>query len=469
MYREDEIVDIKIQNMKLNYEFNEAKNGLVVTGGEFEGEVIIPSQVTIKGVSYPVTEIGKHAFSCLYRSVILTKIDFPDSIKSIGEHAFQDCCFKKVVLPSSLKRIEPYAFNGCSLLHTIVISGPATSVDECAEGSTQTIDYPAETIFKKNAFNGCDNLSDIVFNGNYEQWKQITFEDYFSSYRVERLFIDGELMPDNGKWTYRNGNEWNCWIDEYGVVYSEDRKVLLKAPKTIKEYTIPDGTNHILYDAFNGCKELISIHMPNSIYTMGSEAFLECERLERVVLSKCLTEIPYHAFESCKMLKDISIPPYVTIIGSSAFENCESLQEIVIPESVEKIEAYAFWNCKNLHATIMGIKKYIGKHAFRIYNDESKVEIIVNGEKIQKGSINSSRGRYEGVVYVGDVYDGKANGFGKRILETPNGSDIIDEGYYYDGLFVTGPGFDEQGRRHGNGYFHGLTDEEFERIWDDNS
>lgn len=340
--------------MKLNYELNEKRNGLIVTGcEEIDGEVIIPSQAVINGVTYPVTEIGKYAFDSMYRSDKPTEVVFPDSIITIGESAFESCNFKELVLPSSLKRIEPHAFSYCSLLQTIVIQGSVTSVGEyafsyCKELTqviispaetnvsnllrrwlqlAQVIISPAETIFKENAFEGCENLREIVFKGNHEQWKRITFEDfYYPSWRVERLYIDGKLMPNNGKWN--KGNEWNCWIDEYGVVFSVDRKVLLKAPKDIKEYSIPDGTNHIFYDAFRYCEGLKSIHIPNSVVQIGGRAFEGCHQLETVVWSKRLIKIENDAFKYCEMLKYIAIPSSIKRIGLDVFASCKGLKEV---------------------------------------------------------------------------------------------------------------------------------------------
>ena len=255
------------------------------------------------------------------------------------------------------------------------------------------------------------------------------------------------------------------YTDEYGVVFSADRKTMLKAPQNLKEYSVPDGTQHIGNKAFSCCDELRSVVMPDSVITIGMFAFCYCGQLETVVLPKYLTKIPLDAFSNCKKLKGISIPSSVTIIEHNAFKDCEGLQEIVIPESVQKIESDAFSGCKNIkHATIYGLKKYIGGFVFE---DSTQVDIIVDGKPLEKGTVLQSRGRYECIVYEGHIYKGEPNGFGKRILETMSGTERIDAGYYYDGKFVTGPGFDEKGRRHGDGYFHGLTDEEFDEIWHD--
>jgi len=51
------------------------------------------------------------------------------------------------------------------------------------------------------------------------------------------------------------------WTDEYGFVYSQDRKRLLKAPPEWKEYWIPEGVEKIDRLAFIGCK-WEDLHIP---------------------------------------------------------------------------------------------------------------------------------------------------------------------------------------------------------------
>ena len=53
-------------------------------------------------------------------------------------------------------------------------------------------------------------------------------------------------------------------------------------------------------------------------------------------------------FEGCSNLTSIVIGNSVTSIGDYAFQSCSALTSIVIPNSVTTIDDHAFYNCSNL-------------------------------------------------------------------------------------------------------------------------
>lgn len=55
-----------------------------------------------------------------------------------------------------------------------------------------------------------------------------------------------------------------------------------------------------------------------------------------------------YAFNGCKGLTSVTIPDGVTSIGNSAFNGCSSLTSITIPGGVTSIGTRAFYNCQKL-------------------------------------------------------------------------------------------------------------------------
>jgi hypothetical protein len=61
-----------------------------------------------------------------------------------------------------------------------------------------------------------------------------------------------------------------------------------------------------------------------------------------------LTAIPRRAFDGCKSLAGIVIPNGITYIGVGAFADCTGLVSVTIPGSVTEIDEGAFHGCTSL-------------------------------------------------------------------------------------------------------------------------
>ena len=56
-----------------------------------------------------------------------------------------------------------------------------------------------------------------------------------------------------------------CWMDGHGVIFSADKRKIIKCPNRFSAYPIPPGTKVICNSAFYGCTFLTSITIPNSV------------------------------------------------------------------------------------------------------------------------------------------------------------------------------------------------------------
>ncbi len=139
------------------------------------------------------------------------------------------------------------------------------------------------------------------------------------------------------------------WVDEYGVMYSANRKKLIRAPEWLSgDYRVLDGTVVICDKAFAECSDLKEINIPTSVTCIGNKAFKECKNLQQINIPTSVTCIGDETFSGCSDLKEINIPTSVNCIGNNAFSYCYNLKEINIPTSVNCIGDYAFYRCENL-------------------------------------------------------------------------------------------------------------------------
>ncbi len=142
--------------------------------------------------------------------------------------------------------------------------------------------------------------------------------------------------------------------DEYGVKYSKDGKKLLEGYNIeLKTYAIKKGTKAICNDAFRACWVLQSIHIPDSVNSIGDWVFNSCSSLRSIVIPESVKSIGAGAFSWCSSLPSIVIPDSVSSIGGGAFSSCKSLRSIVIPDSVNSIGSSAFFCCSSLQSIVI--------------------------------------------------------------------------------------------------------------------
>ena len=117
------------------------------------------------------------------------------------------------------------------------------------------------------------------------------------------------------------------------------------------------------FDAFRDCSELISISLPYTIRIIREGAFHGCSSLSSIKVQKTNTYNDANVYDSrdnCNAIittgsntlivgcKNTIIPNSVTSIGSEAFYGCTGLTKIDIPNSVISIKNGAFYNCSGL-------------------------------------------------------------------------------------------------------------------------
>ena len=129
------------------------------------------------------------------------------------------------------------------------------------------------------------------------------------------------------------------------------------------------GLTAIGNGAFNGCSNLTSVILPESITSIGNYAFYACSSLTgNLVIPNSVTTIGYYAFKECTSFNgNLTLGNSLTWIGTNAFDKCNFSGELTIPNTVEYIGVGAFRDCHGFTGTLTigtGVTS-IGTSAFR--------------------------------------------------------------------------------------------------------
>ncbi|MCR5000569.1 MAG: leucine-rich repeat domain-containing protein [Lachnospiraceae bacterium] len=104
-----------------------------------------------------------------------------------------------------------------------------------------------------------------------------------------------------------------------------------------------DGSTLVKY---TGHDDILTL--PNTIQTIGKEAFSGNKSLVKVIMPESVRTIDFSAFENCTSLIQAVLPESVRAIGSSAFSGCEQLKYVNITSRCEQIGSGAFAGCPKL-------------------------------------------------------------------------------------------------------------------------
>lgn len=277
---------------------------------EYSGSVNIPDTITHKGTIYTVTKISADAFrECLD----LTSIKISNSVTRIGSHAFMYCiALTSITIPNSVTSIgyrafyeigiykdeskwengllyidncliyakkdmsETYhikegtrliadqVFCGFSSLTSVTIPNSVTNIgfaafDDCSSLTSATIPNSVTTI-EKSTFARCSSLTSITIG------ESVT--------NIEKFAFDGCSSLTSITW-----NAKNCTHFDYnyqGPFYNSRLQ--------ITNFTYGDSVEHIPGYICYEMKKLTSITIPNSVTTIGDNAFSYCNSLTLMII-----------------------------------------------------------------------------------------------------------------------------------------------------------------------------------------
>ena len=129
-------------------------------------------------------------------------------------------------------------------------------------------------------------------------------------------------------------------------------------------YTVTDIGSGAFYDLGSGLS-LQTVTIPASVSVIESDAFKNCQKLERVTFAAgcALTELASEVFAECYSLRSVNIPKGVASIGEKAFYYC-ALTSVTLPDSLSAVGDEAFRNTLLTSVTIPAGVESIGARAF---------------------------------------------------------------------------------------------------------
>jgi hypothetical protein len=142
--------------------------------------------------------------------------------------------------------------------------------------------------------------------------------------------------------------------------------------------TIPDSVTTIGNNAFS-MSGLTSIIIPDSVTSIGTDAFWSCYNLTDVTIGKGLTSIGMNVFQHCESLTSVIIPDNITSIGRYAFGST-GLTSIIVPESVTQIDTQAFHGSRYLaNAVFKGVSYSAENFGNDVWNIPQEFYSAING------------------------------------------------------------------------------------------
>ena len=136
--------------------------------------------------------------------------------------------------------------------------------------------------------------------------------------------------------------------------------------KSLTRVAIPDSVTGLGKRAFSYCSGLTQVELGQGVASIGEQAFFYCWSLARIDLPDRVASIGERAFYSCSGLTNLAWGRGLATLGDEAFAYCSGLTQVKIPDGATTIGKGAFASCTNLlDVTIPASVTRIGDEAFR--------------------------------------------------------------------------------------------------------
>ena len=301
-----------------------------------------PENVTIPA---SVESIGVNAFTCgdssTYATLKSLTIEENSKLTSIGDYAFQNqkLLAGNITIPAGVTEIGDQAFEGCASITGITFKGAGTIGDKAfynCSGVTNNLVLPT----------GTTSIGESAFQKYGKTPLNITLPEGLKSIGKSAFYsakLNGGIVIPSTVETMGDG-AFNGAVCKSNNSETGTLTFAKSSSGTCKLTAIPNA-------AFNNCDRLVgSLTIPNTVTSIGDNAFQKCGFDGTLTLSTKLTSIGQSAFSSCSGFKgNLTIPDTVTVLEASAFYECSGFDgTIKISKNITTIPQKAFYNCSKL-------------------------------------------------------------------------------------------------------------------------
>lgn len=223
----------------------------------------------------------------------------PSTVTSITGSAFGSCTFESFYLPAQVTNISQSILSGCPNLMTITVD-PQNTVYDSRDNSNAIIISESNCLLL-----GCKNTTipnTITEIGDFALYmskiEQVTIPasvTHIGPFAFSVCYKLGSIAVEEGNTVYDSRNNCNCIIETA-------TNILLTG---CKNSTIPDGIVEIYEGAFMQQVDLTAIDIPESVVTIGENAFFETG-LETITFPSHLNSIGVLAIAECQQLTSIT-------------------------------------------------------------------------------------------------------------------------------------------------------------------
>lgn len=202
----------------------------------------------------------------------------------------------------------------------------------------------------ESAFNGCKELRTLTIGSIMTSLGQNAFRNCFNIINLSLPFIGSNINDTLSTIAYLLGE--NAGENAYTNYF-------------LSTLTITGNITSLPDFAFKGLVRAGTINLPNTITSIGKEAFGAVKA--NVNLNNNITQITDQMFKNYQGTA-LSLPSTVIAIGSYAFSGASNLASLTIPKSVLSVGEYAFKGVKCIVSFEQGTAiSTLGQNTFREY------------------------------------------------------------------------------------------------------